>query len=302
MIIRIVSPDEYFSAFPKSRNVFGSRSFVEITPGKAEAIRFFIGIDDENTTPRFGLIAGLKNGEWHAPYSAPFAEVAYSKPQHLEHIYDFISELTDFLGAPLHITLPPIFYDEDMLPEITGIFANYANRVIFDFDYFYPTSEFTKYRESLESTPRYNLNKAQRTHFVFEKTSNLDKAYEVIRINRETHGYYLAMSLEQVRHTSEVIDIDAFMLTLEGKDVASAIVYHVSEGIAQVIYWGDIPGFSHLKPMNMLAYEVFGYYASHGVRIVDVGPSSSNGVPNSGLCRFKKSVGCRMALKPTFVF
>lgn len=302
MIIRTVNADEYFDAFPKSRNVFGSRPFMEVTPGNMEVIRHFVGIDDVNFTPRFGLVAGYKDGEWHAPYSAPFAELAYTKPQHLEHIYDFISELTDYLDAPLHITLPPQFYDEVMLPEITGILANYARKTIFDFDYFYPATDFANYRESLDTAARKNLNRSEKSAFVFDKTDDLGRAYEVIRINRKARGYYLAMSLDQMTHTSTAVHVDAFVLGIDGKDVASAIVYRVAEGIVQVVYWGDVPGFSHLRSMNLLAYNVFGYYAQHGIRIVDVGPSSSAGVPNSGLCRFKKSIGCRVALKPTFVF
>lgn len=302
MIIRSVSSDEYYSAFPKSRNIFGSRPFVEATPGNVEAVRFFIGIDDENFAPRFGVVAGYKDGEWRAPYSAPFTEISYTKTQHLEHIYDFISELTEFLGAPLHITLPPQFYDEAMLPEITGIFANYAKKTEFDFDYYFSASEFAHYKDILDHSARKNLKKAEASPFVFNKTDDVEKAYEVIRINRESHGYYLALSLEQVKKTIEVVQADMFVMSLDDKDIAAAIVFHVADGVVQVVYWGDIPGYSELRPMNLLACNVFGYYAASGVRIVDVGPSSTHGIPNSGLCRFKKSIGCRMALKPTFVF
>ncbi len=302
MMIRSVGIDEYYTAFPKSRNIFGGRQFVEATPGNVEAIRFFISVDNEHFSPRFGLIAGYKDGEWRAPYSAPFTEIAYNKPQHLEHVYDFISELTEYLGAPLNITLPPQFYDKGMLPEITGIFANYAKKTVFDFDYYFLTDEYPHYRDKLDHAARKNLKRAEASPFVFNKTDDVEKAYEVIRINREAHGYYLAMSLDQVKRTIEAVKADMFVMSIDNNDIAAAIVFHVADGIVQVVYWGDIPGYSELRPMNLLAYHVFGYYAEHGIDIVDVGPSSTCGIPNSGLCRFKKSIGCHMALKPTFAF
>lgn len=301
MIIRAVSKDEYYGAFPTSRNVFTSRAFIEVTPGNAEAVRFFMGIDD-SFRPRLGLVAGYRDGEWHAPYSAPFSAIHYNKPQQLETIYDFISELTDTLAAPLHITLPSDYYDPGMLPKFTGILGNFARKKTFDFDFYYPTSGYCSYIAGLDHSARKNLNRAMAAGFRMEPTTDVHRAYEVIRINREAHSYRLAMTEEQVRNTIDVVKADMFVMTLDGTDVAAAIVFHVAEGIVQVVYWGDVPGYGDKRPMNLLPYLVFGHYASTGIRIVDVGPSSTDGIPNTGLCRFKESVGCRISLRPTFVF
>lgn len=301
MIIRAVSKDEYYKAFPASRDVFSSRVFVDVTPGNADAVRFFMGID-EKFSPRLGLVAGYRDGEWHAPYSAPFTTLQYNKPQQLETIYDFISELTDTLGAPLHITLPSDYYDPVMLPRITGILGNFARKKTFDFDFYYPTAGYSSYIARLDHSARKNLNRAMAAGFKLELTTDVHRAYEVISINRESHHYRLAMTEQQVRDTIAVVKADMFVLSLDGTDVAAAIVFHVAEDIVQVIYWGDVPGYGELRPMNLLAREVFGHYASTGIRIVDVGPSSTDGIPNTGLCRFKESVGCSVSLRPTFVF
>ncbi len=301
MIIRTVSKDEYYEAFPKGRNVFTSRAFVDVTPGKKVEVRFFMGID-ENFRPRLGLVAGYRDGEWHAPYSAPFAALDYRKPQQLETIYDFISELTATLSAPLHITLPADFYDPVMLPKTAGILGNYAQKKTFDFDFYYPTAGYGSYIDSLDHAARKNLQRALASGFRMEQTSDLHRAYDVIRINRATHSYSLAMTEEQVGLTAGAVTTDLFVLSLDGSDVAAAIVQHVAEGIVQVLYWGDVPGYSDRRPMNLLPYLLFGHYAKAGIRIVDVGTSSTSGIPNTGLCRFKESVGCKVALRPTFVF
>lgn len=301
MIVRAVSKDEYYGAFPSPRNVFTSREFVDVTPGKDTAVRFFMGID-ESFSPRLGLVAGFRDGEWYAPYSAPFAALDYNKSQQLETIYDFISELTDTLDAPLHITLPSDFYDPQMLPKTAGILGNYARKKTADFDYFFPTADYASYVEHLDHAARKNLRRALAAGFAFEQTTDLHRAYEVIRINRETHSYRLAMTEEQVGTTATAVPTDMFVLSLDGTDVAAAIVQHVAKDIVQVLYWGDVPGYSDRRPMNLLPYLLFGHYAKEGIRVVDVGTSSTAGIPNTGLCRFKESVGCRVALRPTFVF
>jgi lipid II:glycine glycyltransferase (peptidoglycan interpeptide bridge formation enzyme) len=68
----------------------------------------------------------------------------------------------------------------------------------------------------------------------------------------------------------------------------------------QVIYWGDIPEFSKYKTMNFLSFNIFEHYKKSGLKIVDIGPSTENSIPNYGLCEFKESIGCSIAAKVTF--
>ena len=122
----------------------------------------------------------------------------------------------------------------------------------------------------------------------------------MIRINRESKGYPLRMSLQNVLNTIEVIKADFFILTHNAKDVAAAQVFHVAADVVQVIYWGDVPGYTELRAMNYLAYKVFEYYAASKIKLIDIGPSSENGIPNYGLCEFKENIGCSVSLKYTF--
>lgn len=52
--------------------------------------------------------------------------------------------------------------------------------------------------------------------------------------------------------------------------------------------------------MNMLTYSLFQHYRKTGVRILDIGISTENGIPNFGLCEFKESIGCSVSLKYCF--
>ena len=89
------------------------------------------------------------------------------------------------------------------------------------------------------------------------------------------------------------------VLSHEGTDVAAVLAYDVSHDISQVVYWGDVPGYSELRPMNKLAYETFCHFARCGRLMLDIGPSSSDGIPSPGLCDFKASLGCILTPKFT---
>ena len=301
MIVRTVSAGEYYEAFPKSHNAFTSKAFVDVTPYPSGAVRFFIGYSDD-FHPCLGLVAAYRDGEWHAPYSAPFTAPDYTAPPGLEDIYDFISELTDTLSATLHITLPPDYYDTRSLPAMTGILGNYARSKTFDFNHYFPTSAFGSYLDNLENTARDRLRRALDSGFTIQLTDDIHRVCEVIRIHRETSSYPPAIPEDQVQATIDAIGGEMFVLSHENTDVASAIVLHVAEGIAKVLYLGETPGNADLRPLNLLVYHIFGHYAASGIGIVDMGTSSTAGIPNIRQCRFKESVGCRIALMPTFVF
>lgn len=309
MIVRLVTPDEYFTAFPNPKAVYSSRKFIENNSLRAEAVRHFIGYDDD-ANPRLGITLGLRDGQWLCPFSAPFGEIAYNQPQSLERIYDFISELCDLLsGMPIKVTLGMSWdAQSEMNARLTGTLANYAANTYYDYNYHYDLSRTANFEDYLDRAARKNYRKALQSDFVFEKTSDIARAYAVIKANRESHGYPLAMSLEQVMDTISVCTEDSekpvraslFVLSHKATDVAAAIVYDIAEATAQVVYWGDVPGFSELRPMNLLPIRIFQHYYEQGYRILDIGPSSSKGIPSPGLCRFKESLGCTLTLKPTF--
>jgi len=109
------------------------------------------------------------------------------------------------------------------------------------------------------------------------------------------------MTWNQVFSTTEIIPADFFLLSHNKDYVASAIIFHVAPKMVQVIYWGGLPDFAKYKTMNFLSYSIFDYYQKLGIKIIDIGTSTENGIPNYGLCEFKESIGCRISTKLSFV-
>lgn len=304
MQVRLTSPQEYAEAFPEHRHIYASPQFIATVAGKVDAVRHFIGFDGNH--PRMGIVLGYSGGQWRCPFSAPFGDIECRKPQALEHIYDFISELRHTLADdPISITLPPAFYSPDHYAALTGVLANFAKSTVWDYNYHYPLSQAADPEAYMNSQARNKYRNALLHPYRFELTTDIDAAYEVIRQNRESKGYPLAMSLDQVKATVSPqgpVKADFFLLTDQetGQHAAAAMAYHAAPGIIQIIYWGDAPGHAAARPMNLLPFRIFAHYREQGARIVDIGPSSSAGIPSPGLCRYKESIGCRLALKPTF--
>ena len=64
-----------------------------------------------------------------------------------------------------------------------------------------------------------------------------------------------------------------------------------------VVYWGDAGHELPRSPMNVLAHALVARSLDEGVRSLDIGPSSIDGVPDQGLIQFKRSIGAREDLR-----
>jgi hypothetical protein len=159
-----------------------------------------------------------------------------------------------------------------------------------------------QYQDSLRRNARKNLNRALESDLRFEKVfpDRYQVVYDVIAKNRAQRGFPLRMSFEQIQQTSQVVHASFFLVSHLQEPVAAALVFEVSPTIHQVVYWGDLHDFAHLKPMNFLAYKLQEYFVQQDLQMLDIGPSTEIGKLNVGLGDFKESIGCTVSLKYTF--
>lgn len=296
MDVREVTASEYGAYFAGHPHIYNSTAFAALNEHKVAEVSYLLISDGK---VRFGIILG----DGRSPFSAPFGGLDYNRQQGFEQIDEAVAALKEYAKSTLRITLPPDFYDETMLSVTASALMRQGRLLYADVNYHFVTADIAAYDNVLDSTGKNKLRQSVK-HFGTDTgmfvSADAARAYEIIRRNREEQGYPLRMSLDDVLKTAKIIPADFFVLVHEGHDIAAAQVFHVAEGIVQVIYWGDLREYSHLRPMNYLAYRIFKYYHEIGIRIVDVGPSTEEGVPNYGLCSFKKSIGCRASLKYTF--
>jgi hypothetical protein len=307
MEILEVKESDYNEIISSPYHVFGSAAFNDLNRNKCEKVHYLLFREGKF---RLGIIGGIRNQGFFSPFSAPFGGYMYiSDDIRLQYIEEAIRILVTWARGKGYlsviISLPPMLYESTFIAkqvnclwregfEISKIDLNYS----FNLECFnenYPDIIWYNARKNLKIAINSGLS-------LFECKTEQEKflAYDIICRNREGRGFPLRMSWQQVADTIQIISADFFLVFSDHQTaVASAIVFHINEIVVQVIYWGDLQGYSELKLMNFLAFKVFEHYKSIGIKIVDVGPSTENSIPNYGLCEFKESIGCTINHKYT---
>lgn len=304
MQIDIVQPGEYRQLFPHPQHVFNSVDFTELNKDKCSSVQYLCFSENK---ARIGLVMGEKDGQFWSPFSAPFGGFDANQPDRIEYYDEAVALLKAHLaatGTSLKIVLPPTVYGSYTAKMYNALIRGGARLLFSELNYAYELDRFKDFEANLDRSARKNFHNARQYPFEFQKLErtpeNITRAYTVIRDNRESKGYALQMSLDGVLQTAPVVGAEFFVMSLDGADVAAAMVYPVAEEISQVIYWGDAPGYADCRAMNYFTYKVFEHYFKKGLKILDIGPSSVEGVPNYGLCSFKENLGCTISLRHVF--
>ena len=267
-----------------------------------------VHLQSENRS--LGLVhVGLKSQNAYSPYSAPFSMVYLKEGFTVKDTILLFSSLKSFLKlqniGSYRVTLPPYFYNEEYINLLTS--AMFSEGFVIEFidlnHHFHleGLTEEVEYKKKLNKTKRKNYHQAVKNNLLFEQV-NIEDAeivYNLIMINKHGKNRPLKMTFDHIKSIYElqVNTVRFFILRKDDIVVAAAIVFDVTNDISQVVYWGDDPDYSHLHPMTYLPYRLIEFYRNSGKKILDIGPSSENGVINQGLADFKKSIGSNITTK-----
>lgn len=300
-----VSKEVFQNTISKPYHVFDTAEFNDLNKHKCEEVVYLLFKEHKI---RLGIIGGLKNKTFKSSFSAPFGGFSYID----SHIrISFVDSALDLLIdwckqhelECLNITLPPSIYNQSFITkQVNSLYRKNFDFAKVELNYvFYAKNLNENYIQNLNRKTRANLKQAFKQNLRFyhcENQSENKQAYDVIREHKKTQGYPIKLSWKDVVNTTAFINADFFLLyNMEEIPIASAIVFYVSAAIVQIIYWGDIRKYSNLRPMNYLSYKIFEYYKNQGIKVIDLGPSSENSIPNYGLCNFKEGIGCDITTK-----
>ena len=307
MRVEEISDKEYIALFNLDWHPYNSVQFNALYKHKCEKVIHLLF--HENRT-KLGLIAGIKEGQLSSPFSAPFGGFTANRDSaKLKEFNEAVQLLENYAiqnnVSKIKFILPPSIYNENIVSKTyySLILNGYAS--IVDINYHFRTSDLIEYKESrIEKKARQNLNKAIEAGLSFKQIfSNSEKsvAYNIIKNNKDSNGRPTCLSFDDLIEVSSIIPIDFFLVFLNNKPIASAIVYRVSKNIVHVIYWGDLQESRLYRSMNFLSYNIFEFYSNQGIEIIDLATASLEGVPNFGLCNFKENIGCIGTLKYTML-
>lgn len=302
MEIIVATAKEYHNVFEKPYHIFNSTEFTEYNGIRYDTVHYLMF---KQGKIKLGIILAERDGELCSPVSAPFGGFSFTKQdvsiQTIEQAVDTLTLWVKDRDCSLEMTLPPLFYCNDFLSKVVSALGRSSFKLQYtDLSFQIELNDTVDYLDRIQYNARKNLNISNKHPYNFYKAIDIDQikqAYNIIALNRKSKGYPLRMTIDSVLDTIKIIKADFFILELNDTEIAAAQIFHVSEGIVQIIYWGDVPGYGEAKPMNYLSYKIVEYYSNSGVKIIDIGPSTEFGVPNYGLCEFKESIGCSIALK-----
>lgn len=302
MEILEVTSEAFDTTFPNPNHIFNSGAFSKLNESRFEKVFYLIFKD---TKTRLGIILGLKDQILLSPFSATYGGFEFvSEDVKLYQIDAALHSMFDWAKTRncigIKIIPPPFFFREDFLAKVMNCMyrAGFQTKNM-ELNYHFQTEKISEtYEQDIWYNARKNLKKAKSFGLSFEKLDGESRkvAYDVIAQNRSERGFPLRLTWEQLVHTNSVIPMDFFLAKNISDNLGAAIVYHMAPSIVRVIYWGDLPQFSEFKTMNFLSYELFKFYKDQGIKILDIGHSTVDSVPNHGLCEFKESIGCSVSI------
>lgn len=299
MEINRVTAKEYQQLFPSPISAFNSVAFSELNKDKCVELHY---LTFKDSRLRLGIIIGEKSDCLRVPFSASYGGFSFNSKVDIRYYDEACQSLAAYvksIGKPLYITMAPTFYDTiDNSKTLSAFVRIGATIQSVEYNQHFELKLFENYETLLDSKVRNKLRNALSCNLLFnkldsKKPDDVARVYSVIQANHIEKGRPLRMSLRNVLDTIKIISADFFIVEDgNGHDVAAAQIFHTTPKIYQIVYWGDIPEYSYLKPMNFLAYKIFEYYYAKGIEILDIGISTEDGIPNYGLCEFKENIGC----------
>lgn len=305
MVVSDITPQQFKRLFDGKSHVYNTVEFSELNRPKVDGVSY---LAFEDTKVRGGLILGRRGDMLCAPFSAPYAGLVTGRARSVaavEQMWRLAADYARGMGCGLKVTLPPCFMDGDTTAKSVNVLTRLGGVPTVELNHHFDLG-VGDIHAAFDVKTRNQLHQAQKLPYVFAELEptpgNIARVYDVIVKNHTARGYKVNMTLENVVATAPLVGARFFTLSLDGVDVAAAQVHEPLPGVAQVIYWGDVPGHASSRPMNMLAYRLFELYKGQGYGIVDIGISTVDGEPNYGLCDFKEGLGCRPTPKFTFLF
>ena len=159
-----------------------------------------------------------------------------------------------------------------------------------------------EFSSSLNRASRRALSKCNSKSYRFSRLNSeyIVELYSIISANRSSKGFSLSLPLDELSRQISVFGEHYLLFGVYNECnslCASAVCVRTFSNVLYVLYWADLPSECSFSPIPFLANGLYEYCQNNGFRVLDVGRSSLKGIRNSGLCRFKESLGCEPSIQ-----
>jgi len=244
----------------------------------------------------WGYVSNLD--EWRSPTVGTFGGFSGGTIEDMEKaIFEFP------LGRKI-ISLAPQSHDENLFMRSVSVLDKHGFKVKHgDINYSIEVDD-KPLSVRMVGGHRKKLAKCERAGFDAKELNKSEwlSAYALLDANRRRKDRKLSMSYQQMMEQDEAIPhlMKVFGVFDGTKLLSAAICVRVKPDVQYVYAWGD-SGDSEFAPTIMLASHIYDHCLTNKIRIMDIGISTENGVPNLGLMKFKENLGFKQSIKLTMV-
>jgi hypothetical protein len=250
----------------------------------------------------------IENGVLKSPHRGTYGGISLSKELSFQVIYDLIGELLAYLKAKriklVEIVAEPFSHNLNKASIVLNVFLEKGfsivnheinHSVIID-------DELLVNKMMRNNRKRYNKCLKEDFHFECSSIAEIVNIYDLISENRESNGHRMSMSINQIIDMYKIFpdNLHFFSVKKLQKYVAASICLKISNDVFYVFYWADKTGYEAYSPVVFLANGIYNFAKGFNYKILDVGTSSLNGIPNQGLIKFKENLGFEISPKLTF--
>ena len=235
-------------------------------------------------------------GTSHSPLRGTFAGPSSGSLKDLERVVDMAIDLR----GQFHFKLAPAGHDEAHFAQAVNVLLRKGFKITrHDLNYEARIAGAACLELRMDRGQVKHLHAAERLGWHVEPCAFNGQVYDVIADNRKRKGRSLSMSYDAVKAMADTFPEDVICFCIPRKAyLATAICLRLSPDILYVYAWGDMEGAEH-SPCVLLACGIYDWCAMNGVKLMDIGTATEDGVPNEGLIAFKTRLGFSPSLKVT---
>ena len=139
-------------------------------------------------------------------------------------------------------------------------------------------------------------------HFIEIAEDNLSEAYTLFVESRESKGYPVSMTLDDLRGMFKRFRKEYLLFGVfdKKKMIAASVCIKINEKILYCFYIGDHLPYRTESPVTLLIAGVYDYCRENDFELLDLGLSTDKGTLNRGLYAYKKTFGSIDSHKLTF--
>ena len=231
--------------------------------------------------------------------ASPFGSVYGNEFCTTEILTSFVAEVKKILIREgiqsIGIKHYPACYDpamHDMVLE--ALFNNGFEITCTELNQYLPLHQASK-KEVFDHSKLHLIKKCKEAGFsvAISLSFDADEWYAIIVRARKLRGHPMTIDLDGLRSLNK--GNEAYYHFFEVKDgntiIACAVGVQVTADVMYYYLAADEEEYRNYSPMTFLLDSMYSFAMEKGVKVLDMGISSSNGVLNEGLRWFKKSFG-----------